>query len=52
MGTIVFIALWAAGYKEAATDYQVLPQLVSLDSIAAGLFLMWKSNCKSSTDTA
>jgi len=42
MGTICFLALWAAGYKEAATDYQVLPQLVSLDSIAVALLLLYK----------
>ncbi len=42
MGTVCFLVLWAAGYKEAATDYQVLPQLLSLDSIAAALLLIYR----------
>ncbi|MBZ0251942.1 MAG: hypothetical protein K8I02_01265 [Candidatus Methylomirabilis sp.] len=41
MGTVTFVLVrWALGIDGAPTDYQWLPLLVSLDSIAASLLLL------------
>jgi len=39
MGTLVFVILWLTGAKAQPNDYQVLPLLLSLDSIALMLLL-------------
>ena len=40
MGTILFLILCLWGKHEAPNDYQVLPLLLSLDTIAAMLLLI------------
>ena len=40
MGTLLFVIICLCTKHEAPTDYQVLPILVSLDTIAAMLLLI------------
>ena len=40
MGTLLFVIICLCTKHEAPTDYQVLPMLVSLDTIAALLLLI------------
>lgn len=41
MGTVIFVVLrWALQKDGAPTDYQWLPLLVSLDTIAASLLVL------------
>jgi len=43
MGTILFALLWLLGDHQSPNDYQVVPVLVSLDSIAIMLLaIMWR----------
>lgn len=39
MGTVIFLILWAAGWRAEPNDYQWLPLLVSIDSVAGVLLL-------------
>ena len=50
MGSLAFGILWALGHMgELANDYQFLPIIVSLDSIAIAVYMHMRAN--QNTDT-
>jgi hypothetical protein len=49
MGSLLFVVFWALGYRDLANDYQHLPLLVSLDTIAA---TYWITRSRKKADSA
>lgn len=50
MGSLLFVILWGLGYRDIANDYQILPLLVSLDSIAIATYLQFRCRKRNSSE--